>query len=100
MTNVIDLVRCTAVITQFEPPDLKDWTKNFLLKLNGRVVQQANMNEMIFSIPELIEYFSARSLFIEDDIIFTGTPSTVDHLQNGNKLRVGLVGEMKTVLYI
>jgi 2-keto-4-pentenoate hydratase/2-oxohepta-3-ene-1,7-dioic acid hydratase in catechol pathway len=46
-------------------------------RLNGVVVQQAYIRQMIFSIPELIEYCSAFTPLNPGDIIATGTPGGV-----------------------
>ncbi|MCH8011234.1 MAG: fumarylacetoacetate hydrolase family protein [Candidatus Marinimicrobia bacterium] len=67
----------SAVLTQFKPIDFKLWENNFWLKIDGTIVQSAYMKDMIFSIPFLIEYLSARIPLMENDIIFTGTPSGV-----------------------
>lgn len=80
----------SAVLTQFKPIDFKMWENNFWLKINGTMVQSACMLDMIFSIPILIEYLSARIPLIENDIIFTGTPSGVGSLNDGDKLSMGI----------
>jgi 2-keto-4-pentenoate hydratase/2-oxohepta-3-ene-1,7-dioic acid hydratase in catechol pathway len=46
-------------------------------RLNGEVMQNANTEQMIFKIPELIEYISSFTSIAPGDIIATGTPSGV-----------------------
>ena len=46
-------------------------------RLNGEVMQDALMADLIWDIPELIEYYSARMEFHPGDIMSTGTPGGV-----------------------
>ena len=46
-------------------------------RLNGNVVQQARLSELIFPIPRLIAYCSAFTFLEPGDIICTGTPGGV-----------------------
>jgi 2-keto-4-pentenoate hydratase/2-oxohepta-3-ene-1,7-dioic acid hydratase in catechol pathway len=46
-------------------------------RLNGEVLQHANTDQLIFKIPELIEYLSSFSTLSPGDLIATGTPSGV-----------------------
>jgi 2-keto-4-pentenoate hydratase/2-oxohepta-3-ene-1,7-dioic acid hydratase in catechol pathway len=46
-------------------------------RLNGTVVQQASTDQMIFSIPRLIEYVSTVTPLTPGDVIVTGTPAGV-----------------------
>jgi acylpyruvate hydrolase len=48
-----------------------------ITKLNGEVMQDAVMADLIWDIPELIEYYSARIEFLPGDIMSTGTPGGV-----------------------
>lgn len=47
------------------------------LKVNGEVRQQSNTNDLIFRIPQLIEFISQDLTLKPGDIITTGTPSGV-----------------------
>ena len=47
------------------------------LRLNGEVMQDSNTNQLIFSIPHLIEHLSAVFTLVPGDLIFTGTPPGV-----------------------
>ena len=46
-------------------------------RLNGEVMQNANTNQLIFRIPELIAYISSFTTLSPGDIIATGTPAGV-----------------------
>jgi 2-keto-4-pentenoate hydratase/2-oxohepta-3-ene-1,7-dioic acid hydratase in catechol pathway len=46
-------------------------------RLNGEVLQDANTSQLIFRIPQLIEYLSSFTPLSPGDIIATGTPSGV-----------------------
>lgn len=46
-------------------------------RVNGQVVQQAGLDQLIFSIPVLIEYCSAFTPLSPGDVIATGTPGGV-----------------------
>jgi 2-keto-4-pentenoate hydratase/2-oxohepta-3-ene-1,7-dioic acid hydratase in catechol pathway len=46
-------------------------------RLNGEIVQRESTGDMIFSVPELIEYLSTWTELQPGDVISTGTPSGV-----------------------
>jgi len=47
------------------------------LDINGEVLQSSNTHEMVFAVPDLIEYISSITPLLPGDIISTGTPSGV-----------------------
>jgi 2-keto-4-pentenoate hydratase/2-oxohepta-3-ene-1,7-dioic acid hydratase in catechol pathway len=47
------------------------------LSINGEVLQDSNTRELVFTIPDLIEYISSITPLLPGDIISTGTPSGV-----------------------
>jgi 2-keto-4-pentenoate hydratase/2-oxohepta-3-ene-1,7-dioic acid hydratase in catechol pathway len=59
---------------------------NFRLEINGKIVQQSNTSDMIFSLAELIEYSSKFFTLKTGDLIFTGTPSGVGSLKKNDHL--------------
>jgi len=66
-----------VLATKEEVPDpgnvnIKTW-------LNGKLMQSANTGDLVFSVPELIEYYSQFYLFKPGDIITTGSPSGVGY---------------------
>jgi 2-keto-4-pentenoate hydratase/2-oxohepta-3-ene-1,7-dioic acid hydratase in catechol pathway len=63
------------VATKDEIPDPHNLHIQF--RLNGETMQDSNTNQLIFKVPELVEYLS-RSITLEPgDIIATGTPPGV-----------------------
>ena len=67
------------------------------LKVNGKERQKADLAEMIWSVPEQIEYLSQFYTLEPGDIIFSGTPAGVGPVQPGDELHAGVegVGELK-----
>lgn len=61
--------------TRGEIPDNADLT--LVTRLNGMEVQRAKSSQMIFSIPELIEYCSTFTPLEPGDVIVSGTPGGV-----------------------
>jgi 2,4-didehydro-3-deoxy-L-rhamnonate hydrolase len=53
------------------------WTK-----LNGRFEQQGNTSDMLFSVNEMVAYFSLHMTLLPGDIIATGTPPGVGFGKN------------------
>jgi 2,4-didehydro-3-deoxy-L-rhamnonate hydrolase len=45
--------------------------------IDGEVVQDSHTGDMIFSVPQIIEYLSRVVTLLPGDVIFTGTPSGV-----------------------
>jgi len=60
------------------------------VKLNGEIRQHANTSEMIFKIPELIQYISRYMTLSPGDIIATGTPEGVSELHDGDVVSVAI----------
>jgi 5-oxopent-3-ene-1,2,5-tricarboxylate decarboxylase/2-hydroxyhepta-2,4-diene-1,7-dioate isomerase len=54
--------------------------------VNGEMVQDGNTKDMIFGIPELIEYLSEFMTLQPGDLILTGTPNGVRFLQPGDEV--------------
>jgi 2-keto-4-pentenoate hydratase/2-oxohepta-3-ene-1,7-dioic acid hydratase in catechol pathway len=47
------------------------------LSIDGEVLQNSNTRELVFGIPELIEYISSTTPLLAGDVVSTGTPSGV-----------------------
>jgi len=47
------------------------------LSIDGEVLQNSNTNELIFRVPELVEYISSITPLLPGDVVSTGTPSGV-----------------------
>lgn len=57
-------------------------------RLNGRVVQDGNTDQMIFSVAETIAFVSKNFTLMPGDIIATGTPSGVGQIRHGDVVAV------------
>lgn len=62
------------------------------LKVNGKVTQTADINQMIWKVPEMISYLSEYFELAAGDIIFSGTPSGVGPVSRGDSMEVTIDG--------
>jgi 2-keto-4-pentenoate hydratase/2-oxohepta-3-ene-1,7-dioic acid hydratase in catechol pathway len=69
------------------------------LKLNGKLIQDSNTNDLIFNIPFLVSYISQFMTLLPGDIVSTGTPSGVGlgfkppvYLKAGDVMELGIDG--------
>ena len=74
--------------------NLKMW-----LKVNGKVMQDNNTDDMIFQVPTLVSYISQFMTLLPGDIISTGTPAGVGlgfnppvYLKPGDTVELGIEG--------
>lgn len=56
------------------------------LKVNGEIRQQADIGELIWCIPEIIEELSRLFELKPGDLVFTGTPAGVATLERGDRV--------------
>ena len=57
-----------------------------MLKVNGKVRQDGDLNQMIWKVPEVIAKLSEMVALAPGDIIMTGTPSGVAAIVAGDKI--------------
>lgn len=62
-------------------------TSKIELFLNGNLRQSGTLNQMIWSVPEIIEQLSKSFRLEPGDLIFTGTPSGVGPLAVGDQIK-------------
>jgi len=62
------------------------------LEVNGEVRQEGDLNQLIWKVPELINYLSGLFTLRPGDLIFTGTPSGVGPVVKGDVLVGGVEG--------
>jgi fumarylpyruvate hydrolase len=62
------------------------------LKVNGEYRQQAQLAELIWSVPEVIAELSTLFQLQPGDLIYSGTPAGVAALQRGDRLEGGIDG--------
>ena len=67
------------------------------LKVNGKERQRSDLSDMIWSVPEQIEYLSQYYTLEPGDLIYSGTPAGVGPLKPGDELHAGVdgVGELR-----
>jgi 2-keto-4-pentenoate hydratase/2-oxohepta-3-ene-1,7-dioic acid hydratase in catechol pathway len=91
-----------AIVTKDEIPD--PHALDISLEIGGEILQKSNTRELIFRIPELIEFISSVVTLEPGDIISTGTPSGVGfarkpprYLKAGDEciVRVEGLGELR-----
>ncbi len=62
------------------------------LSVNGTVKQDADISQLIWSVPEVIAFVSASMALAPGDLIFTGTPAGVGPLVAGDAVTGGIDG--------
>lgn len=74
-----------VIVTNINPSNQKIFSK-----VNGIIKQNSNTNNMIFSPEDLVKYVSNIMTLKPGDLIATGTPPGIDHLQKGDKVSIGI----------
>jgi 2-keto-4-pentenoate hydratase/2-oxohepta-3-ene-1,7-dioic acid hydratase in catechol pathway len=69
-----------CIATKDEVPDPDN--VHIVTRLNGSVMQDANTDDLVFSVVKLIEYYSQFYRFLPGDCITTGSPSGVGYGRN------------------
>jgi 2-keto-4-pentenoate hydratase/2-oxohepta-3-ene-1,7-dioic acid hydratase in catechol pathway len=64
-----------TIVTTDEIPD--PHTLRITMKVNGNVMQDSNTNQLIFRVPEMIEFITKSITLEPGDVIATGTPAGV-----------------------
>ena len=77
-----------------DPHNLRLW-----LKLNGKLLQDSNTDDLIFNIPFLVSYVSQFMTLLPGDVVSTGTPAGVGlglkppvFLKEGDVVELGIDG--------
>jgi 2-keto-4-pentenoate hydratase/2-oxohepta-3-ene-1,7-dioic acid hydratase in catechol pathway len=88
------------LVTRDEIPPDSDM--KLYARLNGKVEQQANITDMIFPVPVLIEYFSSITRLRPGDMIATGTCGRVSYsekqfMKAGDTIEIEITGLGKLV---
>jgi 2-keto-4-pentenoate hydratase/2-oxohepta-3-ene-1,7-dioic acid hydratase in catechol pathway len=60
--------------------------------VNGSVRQNSRTRELIFTIPELVEFISGVMTLLPGDIISTGTPSGIGPIRPGDQVTIHVEG--------
>lgn len=75
------------IVTELDPTDL-----NVVCRVNGQVTQRASTADMVFKIPQLVEYITAAMTLEPGDVILTGTPEGVSPIRPGDEVEVEITG--------
>ena len=62
------------------------------LKVNGKLCQEGNLNQMIWKVPEMISYLSEYFELQAGDVIMSGTPSGVGAVAKGDQMDAMIEG--------
>ena len=86
-----------APLGPFIETEMDSTNQNIFLTLNGKVKQESNTKNMIFSPDELVEFVSKIMTLNPGDVIATGTPSGVGHMEKGDIVEVTVedIGTLK-----
>ena len=97
------------LVTQDEIPNIQNL--NLYTKIDSRLYQNSNTNQMLFTVDYLVSYLSKFMILYPGDIISTGTPPGVGlgfkpspiYLKPGQHVEIGIEGlgkqECKTIEY-
>jgi 2-keto-4-pentenoate hydratase/2-oxohepta-3-ene-1,7-dioic acid hydratase in catechol pathway len=73
--------------TEFIPGDQK-----ITSTLNGEVKQSSMLSEMIFKVPQIIEFVTNVMTLLPGDVILTGTPAGIGAMPSGASITVAIDG--------
>lgn len=73
--------------TELDPADL-----SIQLKQNGEIKQKSTTANLIFKVPEIVEFISSIMTLLPGDVILTGTPAGVGPVRPGDVLEVSIEG--------
>ena len=62
------------------------------LEVNGQSRQEADLSELIWSVPEIVAELATLFELQAGDLIFTGTPAGVGAVQRGDSIVAGIDG--------
>jgi 2-keto-4-pentenoate hydratase/2-oxohepta-3-ene-1,7-dioic acid hydratase in catechol pathway len=75
------------VQTDLDPGDLR-----LVTRVNGAVKQDSSTAQLVFGVPELVEFVSSYVTLLPGDVILTGTPAGIGPLSPGDRVQVEIEG--------
>jgi 2-keto-4-pentenoate hydratase/2-oxohepta-3-ene-1,7-dioic acid hydratase in catechol pathway len=83
------------IVTDLDPDRLE--LKTYL---NGKVVQQDNTKNCVFSVKKILSYVSSRITLYPGDIVSTGTPKGIGPMRPGDVVEVEIegIGSLKNIV--
>ena len=76
-----------VIATEIDPTDL-----DLLTRVNGKIRQQINTSDLLFSVAKLVSYISDAFTLLPGDVIITGTPSGVGAVEPGDVIEIEISG--------
>ncbi|KAH8916254.1 hypothetical protein BT69DRAFT_1228728 [Atractiella rhizophila] len=97
---------CPLGPTLVSPSRIPDPSKLFLQGIkNGKVMQESGLDDLIFSIPQIIAFLSKGTTLLPGTVILTGTPKGIgffydppEILRDGDDFRVAVNGGIGTLI--
>ncbi len=74
-----------VIVTGIDPSNQRIYSE-----VNGEIKQDSNTKNMIFSSEQLVKYISNIMTLNPEDLIATGTPPGIDHLNKGDTIVIGV----------
>jgi 2-keto-4-pentenoate hydratase/2-oxohepta-3-ene-1,7-dioic acid hydratase in catechol pathway len=72
--------------------DFVPGTQRITTTLNGEVVQDAHLSDMIFKVPDIIHFISSVMTLLPGDVIITGTPAGIGPMPERSVVAVSIEG--------
>ena len=76
-----------VIATGLDPTNLDMQTR-----VNGKIRQQINTSDLLFSVAKLVSYISDAFTLLPGDVILTGTPSGVGPMEPGDLIEIEISG--------
>ncbi len=77
--------------TDLDPNDFAEG-RRIQTHLNGELKQDGSTKDLVFGIPELVEYVTSVMTLLPGDVILTGTPAGVGPMEPGDEVEVSVEG--------
>jgi fumarylpyruvate hydrolase len=81
---------CTAITPEFYAGNIS--RGKIELKVNGEIRQDGDVGDMIWKIPQMVNYLSNQVELFPGDLIFTGTPAGVAPVVKGDVIEATVAG--------
>ncbi|MFC5077384.1 Ureidoglycolate lyase [Vibrio thalassae] len=79
-------------VSNFITTDVKINNQEIITRLNGEVMQQETLANMIHNVPMIVSYISKYLTLRPGDMIFAGTPGRTKALKSGDSVSVSIEG--------
>lgn len=90
----------SAVVGALRPASAGLPTGRIRCRVDGKLRQDADLSEMIWSVPDIIAYLSGLVALAPGDLIFTGTPAGVGPIARGQACTVDIDGLEPAIVHV